>query len=302
MTLALVFLAGCASGRSRTSGLLEQSQRIVFLGDSITYAGHYVTEIEAWLTARFENSPVVINVGLPSETVSGLSEDGHAGGRFPRPDLAERLDRVLRVTRPDLVVACYGINCGIYRPFDRDRFQKYQRGIQALVREVEDQGATLILVTPPTFDDVRSPRSFSYDAVMTRYSAWLVETFGAERVIDLHSTMKAEIARRRETQPDFTFQPDAVHPNRSGHEFIAGEIIRWFRGPAPRSGASAPLGVDPVSRETKALIVERMGIRRDAYLEAAGHTRPGIRGGLELSEAEARASELTERIRRSAGE
>src|SRR2546425_2764856 len=36
-----------------------------------------------------------LNLGLPSETVSGLSEEGHAGGQFPRPDLLERLARVL---------------------------------------------------------------------------------------------------------------------------------------------------------------------------------------------------------------
>jgi len=32
----------------------------------------------------------ILNLGLPSETVSGLSEPNHAGGAFPRPDLHER--------------------------------------------------------------------------------------------------------------------------------------------------------------------------------------------------------------------
>ena len=60
----------------------------------------------------------VIDMALPSETVSGLSENGHAGGKFPRPDLLERLDQVLRISRPDVVIACYGMNCGIYQPFN----------------------------------------------------------------------------------------------------------------------------------------------------------------------------------------
>ncbi len=63
----------------------------------------------------------LINVGLPSETVSGLSEPGHAGGQFPRPDLHERLQRVLEQTKPELVVACYGMNDGIYYPLGDDR-------------------------------------------------------------------------------------------------------------------------------------------------------------------------------------
>ena len=46
-----------------------------------------------------------------------LSEPGHAGGAFPRPELYERLERVLERAKPDLIVACYGMNDGIYHPF-----------------------------------------------------------------------------------------------------------------------------------------------------------------------------------------
>ena len=107
------------SGESRAE---ETAERIVFLGDSITAAGVYATYVDAWIAASgWPNPPRIIDCGLPSETVSGLSEEGHAGGQFPRPDLHERLDRVLRLTKPDLVIACYGINCGIYQPFDEGR-------------------------------------------------------------------------------------------------------------------------------------------------------------------------------------
>src|SRR6185295_7780494 len=68
-------------------GLLK-AHRIVFLGDSITYSGQCIELIEAYCVTRFpEQRTEFINLGLPSETVSGLSEDGHAGGKFPRPDL-----------------------------------------------------------------------------------------------------------------------------------------------------------------------------------------------------------------------
>src|SRR5204863_4762376 len=125
----------------------------VFLGDSITYSGQYVDDFETFLFLRFPARQFeVINVGLPSETVSGLSEDGHAGGQFPRPDLHERLDRVLAKTKPDLIFACYGMNCGIYLPLDDARFQKYKDGIQWLRDKAKAAGANVIHVTPPTFD------------------------------------------------------------------------------------------------------------------------------------------------------
>ena len=99
-------------------------KRILFLGNSITWAGNYVNDVEAYLRVQYPKRQLeFINVGLSSETVSGLSEPGHAGGSFPRPDLHERLSRVLKQTKPDLVFACYGMNDGIYMPFDNERFQ-----------------------------------------------------------------------------------------------------------------------------------------------------------------------------------
>ena len=96
--------------------------RVLFLGDSITYDGRWTTLVESALraTPAFESAEIV-NMGLPSETVSGLSEEGHAGGKFPRPDLHERLGRVLEGYKPTLVIACYGMNDGIYLPPDPAR-------------------------------------------------------------------------------------------------------------------------------------------------------------------------------------
>jgi lysophospholipase L1-like esterase len=109
--------------------LLQKSQRVLFLGDSITASGQYIVDFEAWRILRRDAEPrPILNMGLASETTSGLSEEGHAGGKFPRPDLFERLDRVLALAKPDLVFACYGMNDGIYEPLDEARFAKYRDG------------------------------------------------------------------------------------------------------------------------------------------------------------------------------
>ena len=281
--------------------LLRHSKRVVFLGDSITYAGSYVAYFDAWLLSQnFDQPPTVIDVGLPSETVSGLSEEGHAGGRFPRPDLAERLTRVLAETKPDLVFACYGINCGIYQPFDEERFARYRQGVANLRKQVEAAGATLVLVTPPSYDDQRAKKSFSYNAVLDRYAEWLL----ARRddgwlVVDLHEPMTRELARQRETAPEFTFQPDAVHPNEAGHWFMARQLIRWF-GDEQAAGAESPekmLATRKIPAAALKLVQQRKNVRRDAYLTAAGHKRPGIRAGLPIEEAEAQAARLSAQIR-----
>jgi len=303
----LVGCLGFATSHARSDAeaaeprdLLENSSRIVFLGDSITYTGHYVAYFDAWLlTQDFDERPTVINMGLPSETVSGLSEDGHAGGKFPRPDLAERLDRVLEATKPDLVCACYGINCGIYEPFDEVRFQKYRKGITTLEEKAEAAGAQVVLVTPPLFDDARAKRNFSYNAVLDRYSHWLMcRRENGWRVIDLHTAMAEAVKRRREQYPDFTFQRDAVHPDAAGHWVMAREIIRWFGDEAAANADSpeAMLEAKEIPADVLPLVFQRMAVRRDAYLSAAGHKRPGIRPGLPAAEAEKRAAEIGKAI------
>jgi len=133
----LVPLDPTASASAAARRFLE-ARRVVFLGDSITYGGEYVDFVEAWIRMRFPDANVeFIDLGLPSETVCGLSEPGHAGGAFPRPDLHERLGRVLEKATPDLIVACYGMNDGIYHPFNDERFQRFQDGI----RPVRDRAA-----------------------------------------------------------------------------------------------------------------------------------------------------------------
>src|SRR5215216_3126326 len=154
----LAILGSCAwvnvRGASESNSLIT-ARRILFLGDSITYSGEYVSYVEASLRTEFpEREFDIINVGLPSETVSGLSEPGHAGGKFPRPDLHERLDRVLQKLNPDLVVAGYGINDGIYHPFSEERFAAFTNRIHRLHEKVWASGATIIHLTPSVFDAV----------------------------------------------------------------------------------------------------------------------------------------------------
>ena len=272
--------------------LLTTSPRVVFLGDSITYSGGYVARLDAWLEMQnLDQKPELLNLGLPSETVSGLSEEGHAGGRFPRPDLAERLARVLQKTEPDLIIACYGINCGIYQDFDEQRFQKYQQGIQNLVTRAKACDAQLILLTPPTFDDQRSQRDFSYDAVMTQYAEWLVKQGHKNgwRVIDLHTPMLKELESIRQQTPPGTMQPDAVHPNARGHQVLAEILIEQFQQEVPEETLDPPTGL-------LSLVQQRQDVLRDAWLKHTGHTRPGLRQGSSLEEAAQKADVLSQQI------
>ena len=269
---------------------LKDSRKLVFFGDSITYGGEYVVLFERWLTVNHtELSLEILNQGIPSETVSGLSEPGHLRHGFPRPDLHERLDRALKALDPDLIIACYGINCGIYKPFDEDRFNSYKDGLQRLKAKTEAQGAKIIFMTPPVYD--KPNPKFNYDDVMKAYSEWLLSKREDDwRVIDLHAVMKKKLAEKRIKDLNFKYSRDGIHPGTEGHELMAQQIINFF-------AVKEPLN-DPQPNSYGRLLMflrERMRVQRDAWLTKIGHKRP-MKKGMPLAEANKIAAENTVRI------
>ena len=288
--------ASHASGSEIVEGIRD-AKRILFLGDSITDAGHYISMVEARFRAEgIEPAPECINLGLPSETCSGLSEPDHP---FPRPDVHERLERALEKTRPDVVVACYGMNDGIYYPFDEGRFAKYRAGIRDLVEKVHRAGATLVLMTPPAFDPVPMRKQNKllpeerekyawfaiyedYDAVLERYAEWVMTQYEpVEAVVDLHTPVNALLRKRRKSDPDYVMSGDGVHVNEEGHRVIATALLRSLGFDNPGAPASLPI---------YELVEKRQAILHAAWLSEVGHKRPGVAAGLPLEEARREAA------------
>ncbi len=275
------------------------ARRILFLGDSITFGGGYVTAIELHFRLREPGvTREFLNLGLSSETVAGLSEDGHASGKFPRPDLHERLARVLERTKPDMVIACYGMNDGIYLPLAEERFAAYRRGIERLRAAVSAAGAQIVHVTPPVFDESRGKHP-GYAAVLEAYAAWLGQQRKAGwQVIDLNTAMAQAIAARRRSEPAFTFSPDAVHPNAEGHWLMAQTILVGLgkRDVGNLTSVEALAATHPRGREVLQRVSARQELLKLAWLTATGHQRPGVKPGLPLAEAEAKAAALQAEI------
>ncbi|MFM2013778.1 MAG: hypothetical protein RLZZ396_2562 [Planctomycetota bacterium] len=284
------------------------AKRIVFLGDSITHAGLYVAILESALRAQYPNDPIpeLINLGLPSETVSGLSEPGHAGGAFPRPNLHERLGRILAESKPDLVVACYGMNCGMYYPLSQDRFDQFKSGIERLHSEVEKTGAKIIHLTPAFFDalpirdrllpdgldEYRQPYA-KYDDVLEAYSKWLLEQRSRNwTVLDVHGAMKSAVMKARESNPNFTLASDGVHPNASGQAIVAKPLAEHWGLSLDADG----LPKHPKSKELLELVANKQNKLKLAWLSITKHTRPGIPEGQKLDQVTLENKQIDEKI------
>ena len=79
---AILVLVTVAPAFSAERSFPLKAERILFLGDSITHSGRYIAWIETQLRLQgLKPRPELINIGLSSETCSGLSEPDHP---FPR--------------------------------------------------------------------------------------------------------------------------------------------------------------------------------------------------------------------------
>ena len=260
-------------------------KKTVFLGDSITQAGTYVSFTSYYLQRlNPEKNFDIYPLGLSSETVSGLSEKGHAGGRFPRPCLFERLGRMLTKVEPDVVFACYGINCGIYKPLDDERFAAFKAGVKRLIKDCKTAGVEQIfIVTPPIYDAQTEEGEFNYDSVMTAYAAWetTIKEEGVQ-VIDLHSAMRKARDARTEV-----FSKDRVHPGKEGHLFMATSIMQGLGVEVPAEDVGT-IEKDPLFGLTDQL----RRYRSKQWMKHIGYNREKLVEPQPLGDTETRELEL----------
>ncbi|MEH6307099.1 SGNH/GDSL hydrolase family protein [Olivibacter sp. CPCC 100613] len=281
---------------------LENAKRILFLGNSITYSGDYITMFETAIHVQYPTSrPELINLALPSETVSGLSEPNHAEGKFPRPYLFNRLSSVLQKTKPiDIAFACYGMNDGIYLPFDEKRFEAYQSGMIRLRDSLEAAGVKrIVFMTPPVHDDKQQGVN-GYNLVLDRYSKWLLmqRKLRGWEVIDLHFPMRAYLEKKRAKEANFRLAEDGVHPGKEGHWLMAKRILHYFNiaGVSTNTTLDEFLESHSYVGQLYQVISRRQSLMKDAWLTYTGHERPGMTIGLPIEEALMQYEQLEEEI------
>ena len=287
---------------------LREAKRIVFLGDSITQAGDFITDIDCWLVSQ-GRSIEILNLGLGSETASDLTAEENAEHLkrhgFGRPFISERLARVLAATKPDIVFACYGMNDGGSLPADAAGDKRYADAITRLRETILKSGVKeVVLLTPPVRESKHGEWDKNgHDQSLTRYTEWLLSMKSKGwNVVDIHTPMRRALEAERVKNPEFGFTKDGVHPGREGHWVMARCVLEQFFG-AKLDGVAGAEAIFPAQGDRlRALIHQRMKVRFEAWMTRVGHTRPGVPGGpgakprLTVEEAETKASELRGRL------
>lgn len=279
---------------------IERAKQILFLGNSITYDGRYIAMVESLLlTHNGTLQADLINLGLPSETVSGLSEQGHAGGSFPRPCLFDRLGSVLEKTYSDITFVCYGMNDGIYLPFDKQRFKAYKQGMNKLYKQLLSRGTKRIIVLTPPIHDDRKLGLNGYNKVLDRYSEWLLQQRKTQKweVIDLHFPMKRYLENVRQSDSSYRLAKDGIHPDTEGHWLMAQEIMTYlFPDFLKYHSWEAYLNNEAELKELFHYVSQMQDVKKKSWLSYTGHKRPGIPTGLSMSDANSKVEQLKKQI------
>lgn len=286
---------------------LDGLKRIVFLGDSITQGGDYVTDFECGLLANGIRVEVV-NLGLGSETASDLTEEENAGHlkahRFGRPAVSERLGRALSAAKPDLLIVCYGMNDGSSLPATEEGTKRFAEATTALRETAMKSGVKrVVLCTPPVRDDKGNAALKFHDENLTRYSEWLLtKRADGWDVVDIHGPMRKALDEGRAKDPAFALSGDGVHPGREGHWIMAREILTQFLGLQVADAVNSEALFPANGAEIRKLVNQRMRVLFDAWMSKIGHKRPGVPGapgakaGPTIEQAEEGAAAITKQI------
>lgn len=306
--LLLILLALVCVQRAVAVDELLMRGRVLILGDSITHAGGWVTCLVQQLARHHGRLPDVVAIGLGSETASGLSEKDHP---FPRPCVHERLGRALERVKPQVVVACYGMNDGIYWPLDDMRMQAFQQGIGKLIADCRAAGATVLLLTPPPFDPqpvraklrpagaadygFKAPYE-GYGGVLEAFARWeLTVPVEQARTIDLNGPMTAYLVKRRQTDAAFTFSGDGIHPNDQGLLLMADCVLRGLGYPGvgdDLAAGFAAIKADPLYPQIKRWREQRS----DGWRDHVGYTRGKTVTRATIDDVEVAATALRQTI------
>lgn len=275
----------------------KDGDRVMFLGDSITQDGRYAALVEAYFwSAHADLNIEFINVGLSSETVSGITEPVHP---YPRPNIHHRVQRALELGRPDWVLICYGMNDGIYHPTEPRISDAYRKGLNELLDRVAQSGAKAIVLTPPTFDydapaiqnrlkSVKDDEPYGYKKPFAQYNEALAELAkialeaknhpAVERVIDIYHPTTEYVAAAKAAKAGYEYG-DGVHPPQDGHLIMARSILSGLGCDDAKQVLGELTGIRGVTdsesavpnelqQRFTALCFERFGKRASVYRKA----------------------------------
>jgi len=251
MRVCLLLVALCAAARAEF--LLDDGDRVVFLGDSITAQRLYTRYVQQYIYCRYPEKDIrFFNAGVGGDTAKRA---------------LDRLDRDVFWLQPTVVTVCFGMNDGLYRAPDKKIAKAYKESLGALVKALRARKLRVVVLSPGCVDPDRRPKNPAYQQYNDTLKSFAKIAEGVARrhkcgYVNLFKPMLAYQQSRKREDPKWTMIPDAVHPGAEGHYVMARWVLVGLKAEAMAGlgsfdrGKGAGKGLVLVAQDEKRLVLQ----------------------------------------------
>jgi len=238
--LPLTFLALCSPLLADEKPFFfQKSDKIVFLGDSITEQYQYSTYIELYLTTRFpEWDLTFLNAGIGGDTANG------GANRFQSHVLDEK---------PTAITINFGMNDAGYGKFDPTRNKQYVEKTTAMLEMAKKAGVRVGLVSPNAVDRRGRPNFAVYVETQKEFYAPLKDlaSKSGSSFVDQYAVTRAALEKMEVAKADKVVPfGDGFHTSSPGGLLMAHAILTGLG--APSHGSSVTINLVPGENQIQA--------------------------------------------------
>lgn len=223
----LVAVLAATQLQAQTLQPFKNGDRIAFMGNSITEAGYYESNIWLYYMTRFpEQKITVFNAGIGGDVV------GQMNNRFEQDILPKK---------PNIMVLTFGMNDTGYMEFNdanseetaKQRVEKSQKNFGLLVAKLKGRRDILpVMMSSSPYDESMKNKDNYFKGkskAMEQIVNFQQQTAKENGwpYVDLFHTMTEINVREQQKNPEFTITgPDRIHPGRAGHLVMAATFLK----------------------------------------------------------------------------
>lgn len=227
---------------------IQDGDRVVFLGDSITEQRLYTTYIEAYTLTRHPDWKLNFrNVGWGGDTAwlrqrahpdegQLFAADGAAQQKMVEDSVGRGLARDVLPLQPTFVTVKFGMNDHSYQAFRPDIYSAYARSQKEIAKVLAKGGTRVAFLTPQPIEDKRpDPDKDVKNQSLRKFSDGLkdIATANSATFVDQFDPyMGVMLAERAKDPKAFIGGGDAVHPGPAGHTIMAWAVLKGLGAPA----------------------------------------------------------------------
>lgn len=223
----LLAIASNSQAKAQSLNPFKDGDKIAFVGNSITEAGYYGSNIWLYYMTRFpEQRITVYNAGIGGDVVGQMND---------------RFDTDVLPKKPNYVVLTFGMNDTGYMEYNqpgadefaKKKIQKSYEDFQLILTKLKAQpGIKPVIMSSAPYDETMQNKNNYYKGkfkAMEQIIAFQKEAAqkNAWAYVDLFYPLTEINLREQKKKPDFTITgPDRIHPGRGGHLVMAAAFLK----------------------------------------------------------------------------